>query len=87
VVLGNELKKKSLEQEGAEDGNVTSENHGAAIEVGNHRSRSEQLLRGEEDGGRVGRGVKTYQRRRKTKGLVDLARRVHSQPILDKVCL
>ncbi|KAL9298076.1 hypothetical protein ACSQ67_023972 [Phaseolus vulgaris] len=74
VVLGNELKKKPLEQERAED----------------------------EDGGCVGRGVKTYQRRRKTKGLVDLdgsmshprrsvrirnkCPRVHSQPILDKVC-
>ncbi|KAL9276292.1 hypothetical protein ACSQ67_026164 [Phaseolus vulgaris] len=38
VVLGNELKKKPLEQEGAEDGNVTFENHDAEIGVGNHRS-------------------------------------------------
>ena len=69
VVLGNELKKKPLELEGAEVGNVTSD---ATFGLGNHHSRSEKLLGGDEDGGRVGRGVKTYQRRRKTKGLVDL---------------
>ena len=44
VVLGNELKKKPLELEGAEDGNVTSEDHDATFGLGNHRSRSEQLL-------------------------------------------
>ncbi|KAL9298086.1 hypothetical protein ACSQ67_023982 [Phaseolus vulgaris] len=58
VVSGNELKKKPLEQEGAEDGNVTFENHDAEIGVWNHRSRSERA-----------------------------GREVHSQPILDKVCL
>ncbi|KAL9329167.1 hypothetical protein ACSQ67_004170 [Phaseolus vulgaris] len=44
VVLGNELKKKPLELEGAEDGNVTSEDHDATFGLGNHRSEVSELL-------------------------------------------
>jgi len=70
--LVSESKKKPLEQEGAQDGNTTSETQDDVIGVRNHHSRSEQLLGGGEGDGHAGRGVITNQRRRKIKGLVDL---------------
>ena len=70
--LESELKKKLLEQEGAQIGHTISETQGNVNGLGTHRSGSGQLLCGGEDAESAGRFLKSTQRRRKIKGLVDL---------------
>ena len=70
--LKSAQKKKQMEHEGAQAGNVSSETQDDVLGIGTHRRRGGLLLGGGEGGGHEERGVTTTQRRRKIKGLVDL---------------
>ncbi|KAL9322048.1 hypothetical protein ACSQ67_010101 [Phaseolus vulgaris] len=69
--LKSAQKKKRMEHEGAQAGNVSSETRDDVLGIGTHRRRGGLLLGGGEGGGHEERGVTTTQRRRKIKGLVD----------------
>jgi len=70
--LESAQKKKPMEQDGAQAGNVSSENQDDVLGIETHRKRGGLLLGSGEGGGHEERGTTTTQRRRKIKGLVDL---------------
>jgi len=70
--LESESKKKPLEHEGAQFGNVTSETQDDVFGIRTHRRRGGLLFGGGEGGGHEERGVTITQRQWKINGLVDL---------------